>query len=345
MLGKIPAAGRGFRGLVSYLLRGPAAKIRQSAPTGPHPTEQTPERQNAKRNRVLFVVTENLLTSDAEIAARVMRATANRSRRCKAPVYHFVISWGKEDRPDLATMRAVVNDACGDLGLDGLQRVVIGHDDTNHRHVHVVVNRIHPETGTAWNRRQDWVRLEVSLARLADKYGYERVPGRHNEQSRFLAMDKRSRDREYQLARRIGRSASMKWSPARIAAERPNLARIFDTARTWEDVHFALGTMGYRLHAKGAGLVIRDDAAELKLSQVSKAARLDALERRFGERFEPSFSLQKYVGRALQQVELPDAPASPKAIHVSTDAAHARGEPSVFFDDDDDPPRRRSRSR
>jgi hypothetical protein len=256
MLGKVPAAGRGFKGIVSYLMRGPAAKIRQSAQSGKHPTQRTPERQNA--NRVLFVATANLLTNDPEIAARVMRATANRSRRCKAPVYHFVISWRKEDRPDLATMRAVVDDACGDLGLGGLQRLVIGHDDTKHRHVHVVVNRIHPETGQAWNRRQDWVRLEVSLGRLAEKYGFERVPGRHNHPSHFVAMDKRAPDREYQLARRNGAAApGMKWSAKRVATERPKLARIFDTARGWDDIHAGLAVFGYRLQAKGAGLVIR----------------------------------------------------------------------------------------
>lgn len=361
MLGKIPAAGRGFKGVVSYLLRGPAGKERR----GGHPGERQDAKPAAKRNRVLFIATENLLTNDPEKAARIMRATANRSARCKAPVYHFVISWRAEDRPDFATMRAIVNDACGDMGLDDLQRIAIGHDDTRHRHVHVVVNRIHPDTGKAWNRRQDWVRLEVSLARIAGKYGYDRVPGRHNEPSRFKEADKKAPDREFQMARRKGTpSPPMKWGQNRVVAERPKLAAAFEAARSWENLHGRLAAIGYRLESKGAGLVIRDGTSELKLSMVSKTARIKTLQQRFGKPFEPAVHLpERAVQRAPERgnadtgITLPQNTAAPEFADgpLQVDYFEPTGkhpvidqaDPTAAHDDDDedDTPRRRGRSR
>lgn len=351
MLGKIPAAGRGFKGVVSYLLRGRPGKEPHQGPSAER-RDATPRRSN----RVLFVATENLLTNDPETAARIMRATANRSRRCKAPVYHFVISWRNEDRPDFATMRAIVDDACEGLGMEGLQRLAIGHDDTRHRHVHVVVNRIHPETGKAWNRRQDWVRLENVLAQLADHYGYARVHGRHNAPRQFGDAPAKAPDREYQLARRTGApTPMMKWPRGRVLAERANLAALFDQSRSWEDVHRRLAGLGYRLEAKGAGLVIRDAASELKLSLVSKEVRLNLLQKRFGAPFTPAPLLpapepEPIVPRNDFDVRIqaaPCAPAEPPAGPAPTphapDLDPVRGHDDD--DDDDSPRRRRTRTR
>lgn len=361
MLGKIPAAGRGFKGIVSYLLRGQAGKEKHRGAAA--------ERQDATApsvgNRVLFVSTENLLTNDAEKAARVMRATANRSTRCKAPVYHFVISWRKEDRPDFATMRSIVDGACSDMGMDGLQRIVIAHDDTRHRHVHVVVNRIHPETGKAWNRRQDWVRLEVSLARLAVKHGYERVAGRHNEPARFANAPKKAPDREYQLARRKGTPApQLKWNQARIVAERPSLIAVFERSRSWQHLHHELSRLGYRLDAKGAGLVVRDATSEVKLSLLSKAIRITTLEQRFGSAFQPALNLPKAAPSLTTErgndVTPPTRPqimapaaaaeASPQVDYSDDTRKHSDIQPAAPAADDDDdeddsPRRRRGRSR
>lgn len=360
MLGKIPAAGRGFKGIVSYLLRGTAGKER----SGGRPSE----RQNAtspKRSRVLFVATSGLLTNDAEQAVRIMRATANRSRRCKAPVYHFVISWRALDRPDFATMRAIVDETCQDMGMADLQRVAIAHDDTRHRHVHVVVNRIHPLTGKAWNRRQDWVRLEVSLARIAEKYGYDRVPGRHNEPARFKDAAKKAPDREYQMARRKGAPLPLMQCPAqRVTAERPRLQALLNAATTWQELHATLAAIGYRLETKGTGLVLRDATTEMKLSLISKTARIKLLEQRFGTPFSPAKAPQAAVtfniqpSKAVTPAHHPQLRADITAPATTSDVDYSeppRNHPVIDTaapqtaedddDEDDSPRRRRGKSR
>lgn len=324
MIGKIPKAGRGFKGIVSYLLNGPRREERQDAIEDERPNDRTGERPNATRNRVLWTDTRNLITADPQKALTIMRATANRSARCKAPVYHFVISWTPDEEPDDDTMRRIVDTTCEDMEMQDLQRIAIAHDDTRHRHVHVVVNRIHPETGKAWNRRQDWVRLEQSLARQAKVLGLRYVPGRHSAPEAFKNKPRKAPDREYQMARRKRLpTPPMKWGPNRFAAERPALARIFDTASSWEDLHASLDDMGLRLEEKAQGHVLRDVDSEIKLSLISKTARIKALELRFGKLFvpNPSPDLRSSTRRKQKTPYVPD-PISPspdlKPIHRGT---------------------------
>ncbi len=33
------------------------------------------------------------------------------------------------------------------MGWDGHQAVLVGHNDTGHRHVHIILNRVNPENG------------------------------------------------------------------------------------------------------------------------------------------------------------------------------------------------------
>jgi len=281
MIGKIPKAGRGFKGLTSYLLDGRRAPEQASATTDERTNATTGERNNARKDRVLWTETHNLLTRDPKQAMRIMRATAGKSRRCKSPVYHFVISWTPNETPTEALKRRIVADTCADLGLADHQRIVVAHDDTRHAHVHVVINRVHPDTGKAWNRQQDWVRLEQSLARQAKQHGLLFVPGRHNT-DHLQNEPRKARDPEYQQARRKGQQPPpMTWGNNRLAAERPRIITLFNSATSWDELAAALGKAGLRLERKGQGHVIRDDTGEVKLSQISKTTRISALERKF----------------------------------------------------------------
>lgn len=300
MIGKIPKAGRGFKGLVSYLMHGAREPKRQHATqpdlqndTGQQTNARTGERTNATNNRVVWTETHNLITSDPMQAVRIMRATANRSRRCKSPVYHFVISWTPEETPSPDIMRAIVADTCKDLQLDDYQRLAIAHDDTHHKHVHVVVNRINPDTGKAWNRAQDWVRLEQSLARQAKARGLRYVPGRHNAPADGIHHNKRAKDTELRRSLRKGLPLPLKqWSNERLAAEKKQLADVFDNAGNWTHLHDALAKRGLSIKQKGQGHVLFDGHSEVKLSKISRTARITLLEKRFNEAFLPHTDVQ-----------------------------------------------------
>lgn len=265
MIGKVPKAGRGFKGLVSYLLRGEKG------------TDNNPD-------RVAWTDVRNLASDDPDLAAKLMQATARRNRRCEAPTYHFVISWAYDERPTDEIMRRVADTTCADIGLDDFQRLYVAHADTRHHHLHVVANRVHPETGKAWNRRQDWPRIERSLADQSRALGLEHVPGRHNDPDHFKDAPNGRRSRAVHAERRKATEDLLTpWDGARIDRERIGLREIFANATTWDDLDTALGAREMLLVRKGQGLVIASADGAMKLSALGKEFSGKALDARLGE--------------------------------------------------------------
>ncbi|MGD9730497.1 MAG: relaxase/mobilization nuclease domain-containing protein [Nitrospiraceae bacterium] len=306
MIGKVPKPGRGFRGLIDYLLDGPKDRP-------------------ADAKRVAWTETHNLISDNPDHASALMRLTARKSRRVKSPVYHLVISWHPREAPSDDLMRQVANTTCEDLGLSEYQRLVIAHHDTEHRHVHIVVNRVHPETGRAWNRRKDWVHVEQSLRRQAEENGLEFVPGRHNSKERYRDRTRRARDGSYRQARKEGRGeARPSWSRERVAQERQRLAPQFETARSWLDLEARLAQSHMTLERKGQGLVIVDATGEMKLSSLGKQVRLSALEERYGEAF--ATHAPERARKPLHEPPPPEKTQAYEALeeaHATTDLAYA----------------------
>lgn len=264
MIGKVPKAGRGFKGLVSYLLHGE-------------------KKQKNDRSRVAWIEMRNLLVGDPEKVPALMQATAKKSRRVRSPVYHYVISWHRRENPSDELMRQVADVTCDDLGLEEYQRLYIAHHDTAHKHVHIVVNRVHPETGKAWRTNHDYRRIEVSLRRQSEDLGLEYVPGRHNDPEKFRGKARRARDGEYQKARKEGAGPPMRrWDQQMVASRRPLLETLFARSRSWGELQRGLATQGLALQRKGQGIVITDGVGAMKLSQVGRQIRLKTLEKRFG---------------------------------------------------------------
>jgi hypothetical protein len=215
----------------------------------------------------------------------LMRLTARKSKRVKKPVYHYVISWRHDERPQDDLMRQVADTTCRDLGLDEYQRLYVAHRDTEHHHVHIVANRVHPETGVAWKNSHDYRRIEVSLRRQAEAMGMDYVPGRHNDPERFYGQSRRPRDRDEQRSRRTGEAAPARWDDAKRSSYRERLQEAFGQAQSWDELDRVLGREGLKLTRKGQGLVLGNDTGAMKLSDLGRDIRLKGLEERFGRSF------------------------------------------------------------
>ena len=82
--------------------------------------------------------------SGIEYAATEMQALASLNSRCKDPVFHFILSWREFELPTNEQADEAVGIALSELGLEDCQAVWGLQADTENRHVHVVVNRVHP---------------------------------------------------------------------------------------------------------------------------------------------------------------------------------------------------------
>ena len=137
--------GQSFKGLAEYLLhdagRDASGEYRQTA------------------NRVGWSETLNLDAAAPDRAWRLMLATANSANELKAaagikkgkavakPVYHYAITFSPDDQTTPDTERAAVRSSLAALGLEDHQALAVRHVDTDHAHIHVMVNLIDPASG------------------------------------------------------------------------------------------------------------------------------------------------------------------------------------------------------
>jgi hypothetical protein len=149
--------GKGFLALYRYLVFGAAGE---------------------ERDRVEWIEMRNLYTEDPALAVRFMSATAKESARTIRPVYHLTISFDPSDLVDRASMLQVADAVLARLGLSEHQCIIVAHNDTLHPHMHLMVNRVHPELLRAWENGWERVRIQQALRAQEVELGLRIVPGR-----------------------------------------------------------------------------------------------------------------------------------------------------------------------
>ena len=268
MIGEIHS-GAGFGGLNRYLLTG--------------------KKDHPNPDRVLWTSTRELALEDPDKAAILMRRTAAQGRT-KEPVHHISISIPPHDHLSREQWEQVADNTLRDLGLEGHQVLIVAHRDTAHEHIHLMVNRVHPETYRAWNRWQDQTRLMASLRVQERHLGLQLTP--------YVPNPDRLPNSLLRLYERTGEPPLLDY--ARSVA-RP----VFQEARSWSELHDRLAEKGLYLERKGQGLVVTDDHRHVKASSVDRAASLRALEQRLGS-YEERRSLLREVNIDLQGDRLPE---------------------------------------
>lgn len=183
MVVKMAGLGRSFRGVTEYCLHD-------------RRLEGEPHLQSSER--VEWTETRNLATSQGERAARIMAATAEAGgelkrlagvaasgRKLEKPVCHYSLNWAEKEKPDRGEMRRAVEGSLQALGMEGHQALMVAHND-GHPHVHVIVNRVDPESGKAARLS----RSKLELSRWAE--GYEREQGQIRCRQREVNNERRS---------------------------------------------------------------------------------------------------------------------------------------------------------
>jgi hypothetical protein len=162
MIIRIQASGGSFRGAGKYYLHD---KLKEG--------EKIALRDQGDE-RVWFTDTRNTLNVDPERALDEMWRTAESQaylkmqagvrrggRVCEDPVKTISLSWHKDDRPTPEHMVDSADAFLKHMGWDQHQAVMIGHNDTEHRHIHIVLNRVHGETGRTLDDYREQKRAQV----------------------------------------------------------------------------------------------------------------------------------------------------------------------------------------
>ncbi|MDP2619200.1 MAG: relaxase/mobilization nuclease domain-containing protein [Hyphomicrobiales bacterium] len=277
MVPKVAAKGASFKGAGLYYLH---------------------DKKAATAERVAFTHTENLPTDQAELALRYMAYTAMRQDQLKAAagvamtgrkltqtVYAYSLSWAPDEAPEREEMIEAARETLKALGLDSHETLMVSHNDEPHPHIHVIVNRVHPETGLAAKVACD----HLVLSRWAEEY--ERQQGQircderveNNKRRRELkarndngfVKHKKSRDK---AAHHRARKDQLKAAFARRDIEGKNLSAHHKGQRAWlydeKERHVAQQRLDIRAanKPKWAALYKRQKQEQKQLREAQRTA-------------------------------------------------------------------------
>ena len=98
---------------------------------------------------------------------------------------HYSLNWARDEKPSRQEMRRAAEESLKALGMERHQALVVSHRD-GQPHVHVIANRVDPESGQAAGLN----RSKLKLSKWAE--GYEREQGK----IRCPARERNNRRRE-----------------------------------------------------------------------------------------------------------------------------------------------------
>jgi hypothetical protein len=211
---------------------------------------------------------------DLELACKLVDAVqAQNTRAGSKRTYHLVISLHPDDRR-LARqeLQQIVERLLDTLGFSEHQYIAVRHNDTDHEHIHVAINKIHPETFRIHSPAWDHQKLFTDARALERELGLTPLRSRARECER---VPQRAADCEAHH----GVDSFARWAREKL---RPTLHAT--ELRSWDDVHDVCSRLGVVIRAHGNGLVFEDveRGVRVKASFVSRELSKTRLCERLG---------------------------------------------------------------
>jgi hypothetical protein len=246
-----------------------------------------------KHTRVGEVTITNCVSTDLDLAVREISATQQLNTRAQSDrTYHLLISLRAGEQPDADTLKAIEERFCAELGYRDHQRISVVHHDTDNLHIHVAINKIHPERLTIHDPKADYRIRSKLCAVLEHELGL--AQDRHDTRDRHS----RSNDMEAMSGEESFRSWIAQYS------------QHFMDATNWQEFHGIADAYSVRLQVRANGFVFVDNESGVaaKASDVHRQLGKPALEARLG-RFVDAQTIHRqaaqraYKNKPLQPVK------------------------------------------
>jgi len=211
---------------------------------------------------------------DAELALSVIKLVQDGNVRARGDkTYHVVISFHPSDRTlQGAELAELVRKTVAVVGLGDHQYIAVRHSDQEHEHLHIAVNKVHPETLKIHHPFRDIPRFRVLAAELEKELGLHEV-------DRSVTRVESDRSRDYEAQRGI--ESFSRWA-RRTIGNTTELERI----ESWEALHDELSRFGVCLVRRGNGLAVVDATRQTlacKASALGRQWSKQRLSERYGE--------------------------------------------------------------
>ena len=228
----------------------------------------------------------NFITDTHTAQKLEMIALARETVRSKMPVNHWVFSRPEGEQPTRTQVDELVDIFLEKMGLKDHQAIYGLHCDTRNYHVHIAVNRVHPETlkVVRTNNGFDIREAHKIKAFIEKKQGWSELanaPFVYTEEGELAErklLD--SAVKPTPKAQDFERATGDK-SAQRIAQERGH--ELIKNAESWAELHVGLKQAGLRFEKKGSGAIVWVGEQAVKASSVDRAFSMGKLCKRLGE--------------------------------------------------------------
>ncbi|MGB0849416.1 MAG: TraI/MobA(P) family conjugative relaxase [Thiolinea sp.] len=221
---------------------------------------------------------------DPALAIKAIQATQSRNTRSKAdPCYHLMISFPEGEKPARDKLEAIEEAFCQAIGLAEHQRISAIHDDTDHFHVHVAINKVHPTTHRMVEPFYDKLKLVECAEQLEIKYNLTKQIDW--EQARERRQQQTPQQQKKQITEALkahsGQLPFNDWVKQRSA----KITDAIDEADSWQTLQHSLQRFDLCIKPRGNGAVLssRSENVSVRLSELGREYTKTKLEQRLGK--------------------------------------------------------------
>jgi hypothetical protein len=222
-----------------------------------------------KSERLARISITNCYTDELTPAMLEIQNTQEMNKRTKSDkTCHLVLSFPEGERLSNADLKVIEERFCEALGFREHQRISVMHDDTDHQHIHIAINKIHPRKLTIHNPYYDYKKVATLCEQIEQEYGLTQV----NHETKLDQSSRIIQD----IEAKAGIESLLGW----IRREYLDDIKRVDT---WQDLHQLLQNHGLAIKERGNGLVfVSSNGVAVKASYVDRSLSKPNLIKRLG---------------------------------------------------------------
>jgi hypothetical protein len=248
-----------------------------------------PENENSNE-KCVYSGSRGFLTDNPQSQKAEMVALSQEAVRSKDTINHYVLSWREGEYPTPEQIEESIDIMLEELGLKGHQVIYGLHADTDNIHLHIAINRVHPDTLKVIkpNKGFDKEAIHKAIARIEHSQGWQR-----EENGRYRVLENGELGREHldnekprQPPQHIVNMEIItgEKSALRIAIE--TATPVLKEAKSWQELHQKLAKLGMRYERTGSGANILVGDIAVKAWDVYRPASLPKMQKKLGA-YEP----------------------------------------------------------
>ncbi len=266
MIGKI-SMGKSFKGCIAYCLED--KKLKESE-------------EIAFEHRAEVILYNRCFGEKKELIEQ-FNDQRSLNTKVEKPVMHITLSLAPEEKLERENLIELVEDCAKNLGFENNQFLAVSHIDTNHQHLHLVVNRINSE-GKTLSDSNNYKKIAAFCRQMEVKYDLKKILSPRA----FLSKEHRLIPRHDKRKEKL----------------RESVKECLYKSKNYEDFQIAVKEKGYQV-IKTRGISFLDDkGVKFKGSEI--AYSLMRIEKIFEKKLELQQlrELKLRLGQSLQQNRL-----------------------------------------